>query len=82
MPPPEHRPSIAGASSPSRRRRARSIALVVLAGVGVLFAALNLDKVKVNWVFGTWSTPLIVVIALSILIGAALGLLVGRRRAD
>jgi uncharacterized integral membrane protein len=58
----------------------RQIGALVLAGVGVAFAVANLDEVKVNWILGTWSTPLIVVIALSMLVGAALGLLVSRRR--
>jgi uncharacterized integral membrane protein len=52
----------------------------VLAGLGVLFALLNTDEVDVNWLLGTWSTPLIVVIGVSMLIGAGLGLLVARRR--
>jgi uncharacterized integral membrane protein len=58
----------------------RQIAVVVLAGIGGVFAAANLDEVKVNWVLGTWETPLIVVIALSMLIGAGLGLAVSRSR--
>jgi uncharacterized integral membrane protein len=58
----------------------RQVAVLVLAGVGGVFAALNLDEVDVNWILGTWSTPLIVVIALSMLVGAALGILVSRRR--
>jgi len=58
----------------------RQVAVLVLAGVGGVFAALNLDEVQVNWILGTWSTPLIVVIALSMLVGAALGVLVSRRR--
>jgi uncharacterized integral membrane protein len=58
----------------------RQIAVVGLAAVGGVFAALNLDEVDVNWILGTWSTPLIVVIALSMLIGAGLGILVTRRR--
>lgn len=58
----------------------RQVAVLVLAGVGGVFAALNLDEVQVNWILGTWSTPLIVVIALSMLVGAALGILVSRRR--
>jgi uncharacterized integral membrane protein len=56
------------------------VAVLVLAGIGAAFAALNLDEVDVNWVLGTWKTPLIVVIALSMLVGAGLGLLVSRRR--
>ena len=58
----------------------RQVAVLVLAGVGGVFAALNLDEVEVNWILGTWSTPLIVVIALSMVIGAALAWLVLRRR--
>jgi uncharacterized integral membrane protein len=58
----------------------RQIGALVLAGAGIAFAVANLDEVKVNWVLGTWKTPLIVVIALSMVIGAALGFLVSRRR--
>ena len=58
----------------------RQIAAVGLAGLGVVFAAANLDEVKVNWILGTWHTPLIVVIALSMVVGAGLGFLVSRRR--
>ena len=58
----------------------RQVAVVVLASVGGLFAVLNFDEVEVNWILGTWSTPLIVVIALSMLVGAALALLAVRRR--
>lgn len=54
--------------------------MVVLAGIGGVFAALNLDEVEVNWILGTWGTPLIVVIALSMVVGAGLGVLVSRRR--
>jgi uncharacterized integral membrane protein len=58
----------------------RQLAAVVLAAIGGVFAALNLDEVDVNWILGTWGTPLIVVIALSMVIGAGLGVLVSRRR--
>jgi uncharacterized integral membrane protein len=58
----------------------RQIAVLVLAALGGVFAALNLDKVDVNWILGTWETPLIVVVALSMLVGAALSWLVTRRR--
>jgi len=63
-----------------RRIDKRQVGLIGLAGVGGVFAALNLDEVEVNWILGSWSTPLIVVIALSMLVGAALGHLVSRRR--
>jgi uncharacterized integral membrane protein len=58
----------------------RQVAVLVLAGVGGVFAALNLDEVEVNWILSTWETPLIVVIAASMLLGAALAWLVLRRR--
>jgi uncharacterized integral membrane protein len=58
----------------------RQIAVFALAAIGIVFAAVNLDEVKVNWVLGTWETPLIVVIALSLVIGAGLGLLIARGR--
>ena len=54
----------------------------MLGGVAALFAVLNLDEVGVNWVFGTWSTPLIIVIGISFLFGAGLGLLIARQRAS
>jgi len=58
----------------------RQVAALVLAAIGGVFAAANLDEVKVNWILGTWKTPLIVVIALSMVVGAGLGYLVSRRR--
>jgi uncharacterized integral membrane protein len=58
----------------------RQVAALVLAGTGGVFAAVNVDEVKVNWILGTWRTPLIVVIALSMVVGAGLGYLVSRRR--
>jgi uncharacterized integral membrane protein len=63
-----------------RRIDKRQIGLIGLAGLGGVFAALNLDEVEVNWILGTWDTPLIVVIALSMLIGGGLGYLTTRRR--
>jgi uncharacterized integral membrane protein len=60
----------------------RQIAALGLGALGVAFAVANRDEVKVNWILGTWRTPLIVVIALSMVVGAGLGLLVSRRRRD
>jgi uncharacterized integral membrane protein len=65
---------------PARRDRARTVAVFVLGGLAAIFAVLNFDDVEVNWLLGTWSTPLIIVIAISFLLGAALGYLVTRRR--
>ena len=58
----------------------RQIAGIALAAGGIAFAAANFDEVKVNWILGTWRTPLIVVIALSMVIGGGLGFLAARRR--
>jgi uncharacterized integral membrane protein len=65
----------------SRRQQARLVGGLALGGLGVAFAVANLAEVEVNWIVGTWDTPLIIVIAISILVGAALGYLAARRRA-
>ena len=70
-------PDRADAGKPSRARQVAGFGLV---GFAVLFAAVNLDEVSVNWVVATWDTPLIIVIAVSLLAGAGLGFLAGRRR--
>ena len=55
-----------------RRERARTAAVAFLSVVLAVFAVLNVDSVKVDWIVGSSHAPLIVVIALSVLIGAAL----------
>lgn len=57
-------------------------AAAIAAGLAVLFAMLNRDDVEVNWLIGTWQTPLIVVILVSLLLGTALGWALGRRKKD
>ena len=68
----------------SRREQLRLAGAFVLGALCVLFAVLNLDPVRVNWIVGTWDTPMIVVILLFTAIGTALGLalprLAARRR--
>jgi uncharacterized integral membrane protein len=56
----------------SRRELARTGALVLLAVLMTLFAVLNLKQVEVNWIFGKSSTPLIIVIVVSLLVGIVL----------
>ena len=56
----------------SRRELARTGGLVLLAVLMTLFAVLNVKKVEVNWIFGTTSTPLIVVIVASLVVGILL----------
>ena len=58
----------------------RNTAALVLAGVLGLFAVLNLDEVEVNWGVAETQTPLFVVIAVSVLLGAGIGWLASRRR--
>lgn len=56
----------------SRRELARTAAAVILAVLITLFAVLNLEKVKVHGIFGTWEPPLIIVIVISLLVGVVL----------
>ncbi|HWD10356.1 MAG TPA: lipopolysaccharide assembly protein LapA domain-containing protein [Solirubrobacteraceae bacterium] len=66
-----------GDAAPRGARRstpelARSGAMVVLAVLITLFAVLNLDEVKVDWIFGSGHAPLIIVIVISLLVGVVL----------
>jgi uncharacterized integral membrane protein len=64
------------AQAPVRKRTRRELArtgmLVVLAVLMTLFAVLNVKDVEVNWIFGKSSTPLIIVIVVSLLVGILL----------
>jgi uncharacterized integral membrane protein len=64
----------------SRSEQARLVAAGLLAGLAIAFALLNLGSVEVDWILDTWDTPLIVVIAVSTLVGAILGFVLARRR--
>jgi uncharacterized integral membrane protein len=69
----------AKASSRGRRETTRTVAIVVLAILITLFAVLNVDQVKVNWIFGSGKAPLIIVIVISLLVGIVLTYFVDRR---
>jgi uncharacterized integral membrane protein len=56
----------------NRRELARSGAFAVLAVLMTLFAVLNREEVKVNWIFGSSTVPLIIVIVVSMLVGILL----------
>ncbi len=68
-----------GAGKRSRADQARLAVAAVLGGLTVAFALLNTGDVEVDWIFGTFSTPLIVVIVVSLLIGGLFGFALGRR---
>lgn len=64
----------------SRREQLRAAAPVVAIALAVVFALVNLDRVKVDWIVGSSHTPLIVVIAVAFGLGIATGWLAQRRR--
>jgi uncharacterized integral membrane protein len=55
-----------------KRERARQAAGLVIAALGIAFAAVNLRNVKVDWIVGSGKSPLILVILVSVLIGAGI----------
>ena len=59
-----------------RKVNVKLILLGLLAAVLVLFAVLNTHEVGVDFVFNTWSAPMILVIVLAAAIGFAIGFLV------
>ena len=76
--PPAPAPAPRPQADPTVRRR--QIVAAVLGGIALLFAVLNLDEVSVNWLLGTWETPLIIVIVVSFLLGAGVGFFLRGRR--
>jgi uncharacterized integral membrane protein len=55
-----------------RRERARLIGSLVLGGLGLAFALVNLGNVKVDWIVGSAHSPLILVIVISVLLGVGI----------
>jgi uncharacterized integral membrane protein len=55
------------------------IAGVILGAVGLAFALVNLGNVNVDWIVGSAHSPLILVIAVSVLIGVGLDRVLVRR---
>jgi uncharacterized integral membrane protein len=74
------REAAARGDAAAKRERTRMIVGAALGALTVIFAVLNFDEVDVNWIIGTWSTPLIVVIAVSVLLGAGADRAMVRRR--
>jgi uncharacterized integral membrane protein len=72
-----------GAGRRDRKELARAGALLVLVGIFIAFALLNLKDVRVDWILGSGRAPLIIVIVISLLVGIVLTYLgerVSRRR--
>ena len=57
---------------------ARTGAMLALAVLATLFAVLNLEEVKVDWIFGSGHAPLIIVIVISLLVGIVLAYMAER----
>jgi len=76
--PEQERPAQAPAAR-TRRERARSASLIGLVIVITVFAVLNVDEVKVHWIVGSGHAPLIIVIVVSVLIGAVISYYADRR---
>jgi uncharacterized integral membrane protein len=53
---------------------------LIVGALTAAFAIVNLDQVQVNWVLGTGQTPLILVIAVSFVLGALAGWIAGASR--
>jgi uncharacterized integral membrane protein len=80
--PPEPTASSAGHPKTGGRSRSEQLRLLLaglLGGLAVAFALLNTDHVEVDWILGSWSTPLIVVIVVSLLVGALIGFTLAKR---
>lgn len=75
----ERTPAKRPGDKPDKTASTRLAAAGVLGALAVVFAVINLDKVEVDWLIGSWQTPLIVVIVVSMLLGAGLDRLLVRR---
>ena len=77
---PDPLPSEPSERSPARlRERPRLVAGLILGGLGLAFALVNLGNVNVDWIVGSAHSPLILVIAVSVLIGVGLDRVLVRR---
>jgi uncharacterized integral membrane protein len=61
------------AAKPDRRFEAKTLAALVLAGLLIAFAVANSQEVQVDFLVTSADVPLVVVILLSVLLGAVLG---------
>jgi uncharacterized integral membrane protein len=77
--PPQQQDGRPQAKGRTNKELARTVLLVVLAIVITLFAVLNTESVKVDWVIGSGHAPLIIVIVISLLVGIVLTYAAERR---
>jgi len=77
--PADRTPAKRPGDKPEKAANTRLVAAGILGVLAAVFAVINLDKVEVDWLVGSWQTPLIVVIAVSMLLGAGLDRLLVRR---
>jgi len=70
-----------GRRRPRRKYQARMLISGAAVALVIVFAVLNTNKVKVDWIVTTSTTALIVVIVVSFVLGAIAGALFWRRRA-
>ncbi|MER5865090.1 LapA family protein [Kitasatospora sp. NPDC002040] len=61
--------------------RLRTIGIAVLAALAVWFIAVNTDSVEIRLWISTVTLPLWLVLAVTLVVGAAIGWMVARRRA-
>jgi len=66
------------AKARNRGEISRTVAILVLALAVILFAVKNLKQVQVDWIVGSGSAPLIIVILISLLVGFVIAHLAGR----
>lgn len=75
-PPGQVRPGKASEKPKPKRRNnrelGRAVAVLVLAGIAIAFAAVNSRSVQVDWIFGSDHAPLIVVIVIALVVGVVL----------
>ena len=72
-------PQGTGAAKRSGPELARLLLAVTAGGLLAAFAVLNTGEVRVNWIFGSFETPLIIVILICLGAGLAIGLASGWR---
>ena len=77
--PAERTPATRPGDKPEKAANTRLVAAGILGVLAGVFAVINLEEVQVDWLIGSWETPLIVVIVVSMLLVAGIDRLLVRR---